>query len=77
MLPSWSVMVMIVLLNEDLMCADPVGDVLALAPLGTSTAGAGLAMLAFPLLFSYFRAFFLPATVFFGPLRVRALVRVR
>ena len=25
----------------------------------------------------YFRTFFFPATVFFGPLRVRALVRVR
>ena len=46
-----------------------VGDVLALALAGPATAGLGLR--------HYFLTFFLPATVFFGPLRVRALVWVR
>jgi hypothetical protein len=41
---SWSVMVTIVLLNELLMCATPVGDVLALALAGATTARLGLAI---------------------------------
>ena len=59
---------------------DAVGDVLALAPLGTSTAGCRLCHASRSLLLRrlrYLRAFLRPATVFFGPLRVRALVRVR
>ena len=48
---------------------DTVGDVLALALAGPTTPGLWLG--------HYFRTFFLPATVFFGPLRVRALVWVR
>ena len=47
----------------------PVGDVLALATAGASAPGLGLR--------HYLRTFFLPATVFLGPLRVRALVWVR
>src|SRR5690606_28173911 len=46
---------------------DAVGDVAALALAGPATAGLGLGH-------RYFLTFFLPATVFFGPLRVRAFV---
>src|SRR5579884_427754 len=49
---------------------DAVGDVLALAPAGTPASGLGLGH-------QCLRTFFLPATVFLGPLRVRALVWVR
>src|SRR5690606_17376379 len=48
---------------------DAVRDVATLALAGPATAGLGLG--------HYLRTFFLPATVFFGPLRVRALVWVR
>src|SRR5580700_662591 len=48
---------------------DTHGHVLAFALSGTTTAGLGLG--------HYLRTFFLPATVRLGPLRVRALVRVR
>src|SRR4051794_9994015 len=47
----------------------PVGDVLALFAAGASAPGGGLG--------HYLATFFLPATVFLGPLRVRALVWVR
>src|SRR5689334_21685261 len=48
---------------------DAVGDVLALLATGPTASGAGL---------GHYRAtFFLPATVFLGPLRVRAFVWVR
>ena len=67
-----------VLLNDDLMCAVPYAMFLRSRRLGRRPPAAGLAMLAFLLLLAaYFRAFLRPATVFFGPLRVRALVRVR
>ena len=48
---------------------DAVGDVAPLALPGAPAARLGLG--------HYLRTFFLPATVFFGPLRVRALVWVR
>src|SRR5690606_22009244 len=51
---------------------DAVADVLALPLAGPATAG-GLGLRHE----NYFLAFFLPATVFFGPLRVRAFVWVR
>ena len=105
LLPCWSEIVMIVLLNEDLMCAIP-----CVMFLRSRRRGAALRPVVLPSLrlhsllggiptsrplvrvlrsafgcapqlsmvsIGYLRAFFLPATVFFGPLRVRALVRVR
>ena len=74
--PCWSVMVMIVLLNDDLMCAVPYATFLRSRRLGRRPPAAGFAIPLARSLF-YFRAFLRPATVFFGPLRVRALVRVR
>src|SRR4029079_15355508 len=68
-LPCWSEIVMIVLLNEDLMCAMPCVMFLRSRRRGRRPPAWGFAI--------YLRAFFLPATVFFGPLRVRAFVRVR
>ena len=50
---------------------DAVGDVLAFLA-GAAAGLPGLVVLAI-----YLRTFFFPATVFFGPLRVRALVWVR
>lgn len=64
---------MIVLLKDDLMCAMPCVMFLRSRRRGLRPPAAGFAIY----LITYFRAFFLPATVFFGPLRVRALVRVR
>src|SRR5579875_850727 len=70
-LPSWSVIETIVLLNELLMCATPCVTFLRSRRRGRRPPGrvVGRAI--------YLRTFFLPATVFFGPLRVRALVWVR
>src|SRR3954449_6367313 len=51
----------------------PVGDVLLLLAPDLLDAGAGAGLGGH----YFFPAFFLPATVFFGPLRVRALVWVR
>ena len=70
-LPSVSVIETIVLLNELLMCTTPVLTFLRSLRRGRRPAGFGLAI-------AYFlTAFFLLATVRFGPLRVRALVWVR
>ena len=44
---------------------------------GSPTAGSGLGHAGSVSCVAYLRAFFFPATVFFGPFRVRALVRVR
>src|SRR6266536_2982347 len=71
--PSWSAIVMIVLLNDDLMCAVPYAMFLRSRRRGRRPPAAGFAIPS-P---SYFRARFFPATVFLGPLRVRAFVRVR
>jgi len=77
-LPSWSVIVTIVLLNELLMCATPNVMFLRSRRRGRRPPAAGFAM---PCLLPdcYLRAmsFFLPATVLRGPLRVRAFVWVR
>ena len=54
--------------NTIVSITDPEGDVLALLLAGLAHCG-GLG--------HYFVTFFLPATVRLGPLRVRALVRVR
>ena len=68
---SASVIDTMVLLNELLMCATPLTTFYRSRLRGRRPPGFGLAM-------SYFLGtFFLPATVFFGPLRVRALVWVR
>ena len=75
----------IVLLNELLMCATPWVTFLRLTLAGTSAPCARLRhdlLLDLPVALSYVRCahfvtFFLPATVFLGPLRVRALVWVR
>ena len=75
-LPCRSVMVTIVLLNVDLMCACPWDDVLLLAALRAFFA-LGFAIVSSPSAPTSSCAFFLPATVFFGPLRVRAFVCVR
>ena len=70
-LPAVSVMVTIVLLNELLMCTTPVEMFLRSRLRGRRPPGFGFAI-------DYFlTAFFLLATVRFGPLRVRALVWVR
>ena len=70
-LPSVSVIETIVLLNELLMWTTPVLTFLRSLRRGGDRAGFGLAI-------AYFlTAFFLLATVRFGPLRVRALVWVR
>src|SRR3954471_14296680 len=69
-LPSRSVMETIVLLNELLMCATPTVTFLRSRLRGRRPPGFGLAM-------GYFLTFFLPATVFFGPFRVRAFGCVR
>jgi hypothetical protein len=70
-LPSVSVIETIVLLNELLMWTTPVVTFLRSLRRGRRPAGFGLAI-------AYFlTAFFLLATVRFGPLRVRALVWVR
>src|ERR1700730_13601227 len=69
-LPSGSLIDTIVLLNELLMCATPYATFLRSRRRGRRPPGLGLAM-------SYLRTFFFPATVFLGPLRVRALVWVR
>ena len=70
-LPSGSVIETIVLLNELLMCTTPIVTFLRSRLRGRRPAGFGLAI-------AYFlTAFFLLATVRFGPLRVRALVCVR
>ena len=68
-LPSGSVMETMVLLNELLMCATPKATFLRSVACGRLRAGCRLS--------HYFVTFFLPATVLFGPLRVRALVWVR
>ena len=60
------------LLNELLMWATPKVMFLRSRLRGRRAAAAGLVVLAI-----YLRTFFFPATVFFGPLRVRALVWVR
>ena len=70
-LPSVSVIETIVLLNELLMCTTPVVTFLRSRRRGRRPAGFGLAIVYF------LTAFFLLATVRFGPLRVRALVCVR
>jgi hypothetical protein len=64
------VMDTIVLLNELLICTTPEVTFLRSRLRGRRPPAAGLAM-------CYLTAFFLFATVFFGPLRVRALVCVR
>ena len=70
-LPCGSVIVTIVLLNELLMCTTPVVTFLRSRLRGRRSARLGLCQ-------AYFlTAFFLLATVRFGPLRVRALVWVR
>src|SRR3954471_9966768 len=68
-LPSMSVIETIVLLNELLMWATPYATFFRSRLLGRRPPGFGFAI--------YFLTFFLPATVFLGPLRVRALVWVR
>src|SRR3954467_4512433 len=73
-LPCWSVMVTIVLLNVDLMCACPCRPFFFSRRLVFLALGFAIG----PLLPYFFAlTFFLPAIVFFGPLRVRALVCVR
>ena len=69
-LPSVSVIETIVLLNELLMCTTPVVTFLRSRLRGRRPPGFGLAIY-------FLTAFFLLATVLFGPLRVRALVCVR
>jgi hypothetical protein len=58
-----------------LMCATPYATFLRSRRFGRRPPAGGLATVSY--LISYLRAFFFPATVFFGPFRVRALVRVR
>ena len=70
MWPSWSEMAMIVLLKHDLMWATPWVTFFRSRFRGRRPPALGFAI-------GYFVTFFLPATVFFGPLRVRALVWVR
>jgi hypothetical protein len=72
--PSRSEIAMIVLLNVDLMCATPCTTFFFSLRRTFFFFGAAKKP-AF--LKCYFLAFFLPATVFFGPLRVRAFVWVR
>jgi len=62
----------IVLLNELLMWATPKVMFLRSRLRGRRAPAAGLVVLAI-----YLRTFFFPATVFFGPFRVRAFVWVR
>src|SRR5215813_13279323 len=69
--PSGSVSATIVLLNEVLMCAWPIAMFLRTR----RRARPRVAVLRVPGI--YFAAFFPRPTVFFGPLRVRALVFVR
>ena len=66
-------MEMIVLLNVDLMCATPWTTFFFSRRL-VFAFFLGAAKFYIPL---YFVTFFFPATVFFGPLRVRAFVCVR
>src|ERR1700738_951887 len=67
-LPSGALIDTMVLLNELLMCATPYATFLRSRRRGRRPPGLGLAI--------YLRTFFFPATVFLGPLRVRALVWV-
>src|SRR5262245_3549532 len=70
-LPSVSVTLTMVLLNELLMCTTPTLTFLRSRLRGRRPPGFGFAIVYF------LTAFFLLATVFLGPLRVRALVCVR
>ena len=69
--------VTIVLLNVDLMCAWPWTTFFFSRRRAFFALGLAIDPLSLPLGYFFAWAFFLPAIVFFGPLRVRALVCVR